>query len=168
MDINEYLNSNFVKLFDVMKCLEPGMHINQIISYNIPYYFKAKVNDINIIIGKNQLDALDQIISIYKNKNKEEKIDNLKKLNIQKAVTWCEKFKIPCNKFAEKTNRYSEGRGGSVAERSGNVAANSGESGEHPQRTGNARRPEAQVYRLPPEASGERSSGKKSSGSGAI
>lgn len=106
MDIKEYLNLNFVKLFDVMKCLEPGMYINQIISYDIPYYFKAKVNDINIIIGQTQLDALDQIISIYKNKNKEEKIDNLKKLNIQKAVTWCEKFKIPCNKFAEKTNIF--------------------------------------------------------------
>jgi hypothetical protein len=31
-------------------------------------------------------------------------IDN--KSNIQKSVSWCEKYKIPCNKFTEKINIF--------------------------------------------------------------
>ena len=44
-----------------------------------------------------------------KNKNKEEKIENLKKNNIQKCIQICEKFKIPYNKFAEKVNIFLQG-----------------------------------------------------------
>jgi hypothetical protein len=60
----------------------------------------------NIILGHQQLESLNQIINILKNKSKEEKIENIKKTSIQKAVTWCEKFKIPCNRFSEKTNIF--------------------------------------------------------------
>jgi len=59
-----------------------------------------------MIKEQKQLEAFDQIITIYKNKNKDEKIDNIKKINIQKSVAWCEKYKIPCNKFSEKTNIF--------------------------------------------------------------
>jgi hypothetical protein len=45
-------------------------------------------------------------MNILKNKNKEEKIEIIKKSNIQKSVAWCEKYKIPCNKFSEKTNIF--------------------------------------------------------------
>ena len=66
-----------------------------------------KIDDINIIIGQQQLECIDQIINIFKNKNnKKEKIDYIRKINIQKSVNWCEKFKIPCNKFIEKTNIF--------------------------------------------------------------
>jgi hypothetical protein len=38
--------------------------------------------------------------AVYKN----DKIECIKKNNIQKSVSWCEKYKIPCNKFTEKIN----------------------------------------------------------------
>jgi hypothetical protein len=41
-----------------------------------------------------------------KNKNKDDKIECVKKSNIQKSVNWCEKFKIPFNKFSEKANIF--------------------------------------------------------------
>ena len=61
----------------------------------MPCYFLNKIDDINIIIGQQQLEAINQIINIFKNKNKEDKIEIIKKTNIQKSVIWCEKFKIP-------------------------------------------------------------------------
>ena len=39
-------------------------------------------------------------------KNKYDKIETIKKSNIQKSVNWCEKYKIPCNKFTEKINIF--------------------------------------------------------------
>jgi hypothetical protein len=81
-------------------------NIISILDTDVPYYFTMKLNDINMIIGQQQLESLNLILNLLKNKNKDERYDNMKKSNIQKAVTWCEKYKIPCNKFTEKTNMF--------------------------------------------------------------
>ena len=65
-----------------------------------------KLDDINIIFGQQQLESLDLVINILKNKNKDDKIESIKKNNIQKSVAWCEKYKIPCNKFSDKINIF--------------------------------------------------------------
>jgi hypothetical protein len=100
-----YLKLNYLKLLIFIKKLG-DKHIYSVLDFDVPYYFKNKIDDLNIIIGQQQLEALDQIITIYKNKNKDDKIENIKKNNIQKSVSWCEKYKIPCNKFAEKINIF--------------------------------------------------------------
>jgi hypothetical protein len=40
------------------------------------------------------------------NKNKHDKVEVFKKANIQKSVSWCEKYEIPYNKFTDKTNMF--------------------------------------------------------------
>jgi hypothetical protein len=102
---NNYLKVNYLKLIIFLKKLE-DKHIVSLFDFDIPYYFKNKIDDMNIIIGQQQIEALDQIITIYKNKNKDDKIECIKKCNIQKSVSWCEKYKIPCNKFADKINIF--------------------------------------------------------------
>lgn len=103
----KYLKLNYIKLVVFLKKMDNN-YITDILDINIPYYFKNKIDDLNIIIGQQQLEALDQIISICtnKNKNKEEKMECIKKTNIQKSISWCEKHKIPCNKFSEKINIF--------------------------------------------------------------
>jgi hypothetical protein len=98
---NNYLKSNYQKILNFIKNLN-GKYIKQITNDDIPYYFKTKISDFNTIIGQQQLEALNLIISIYKSKNKEEKIEIIKKSNIQKSILWCEKYKIPNNKINEK------------------------------------------------------------------
>jgi len=102
---NENYKINYYKLLVFLKKLE-NKNIISIVNQPMPYYFLNKLDDINIILGQQQLEALDQIINILKNKNKEDKLETIKKSNIQKAVCWCEKYKIPCNKFTEKTNIF--------------------------------------------------------------
>ena len=97
--INYYTFSIFLKKLE-------GNKIISILDCEVPYYFLTKVDDMNIIIGQQQLESLDMIINIIKNKNKEDKIETIKKTSIQKSVSWCEKYKIPCNKFSEKTNIF--------------------------------------------------------------
>lgn len=100
---NKYLNYNYFNLLIFIKKLE-NKNIASILDFDIPYFFKNKVDDINIIIGQRQLEALDQIITIYKNKN--DKIETIKKNAIQKSIIWCEKYKIPYNKFTYKINIF--------------------------------------------------------------
>jgi hypothetical protein len=69
-------------------------------------YFINKIEDSNINIGHQQIEHLDLLLHIIKNKNRDDKIDTLKKNNILKCIQWCEKFKIPHNKFVDKINIF--------------------------------------------------------------
>ena len=80
--------------------------ISSLLENEIPYYFINKIEESNIVIGQQQLEFIDQIINIIKNKNKDDKIENIKRQNIQKCIQWCEKYKIPHNKFIDKTNIF--------------------------------------------------------------
>jgi len=80
--------------------------IKSIIENELPYYLLNKLEESNLVIGQQQLEAYDQIINIFKNKNREEKIENLKRSHIQKCIQWCEKNQLPHNKFIDKVNIF--------------------------------------------------------------
>ena len=80
--------------------------MDSLINNEIPYYFLNRLEESNAVIGQQQLEAYDQIINIYKNKNREEKIENLKRQHIQKCIQWCEKNQLPHNKFIDKVNIF--------------------------------------------------------------
>jgi hypothetical protein len=58
------------------------------------------------MVGHQQLYVMDQLISVIKNKNIDEKLETLKKFHIQKCIQWCDKYKIPYNKCLEKVNIF--------------------------------------------------------------
>jgi hypothetical protein len=99
----------FVNIDAVTKSLNPDDTIVSILKEPPPYYFLNKIEESNITIGYQQLEYVDQLLSLFKNKNKEDKMETLKKNNIQKCIQWCEKFKIPYNKFTEKVNIFLNG-----------------------------------------------------------
>jgi hypothetical protein len=100
-----YLKLNYYRLLVFLKKLS-NKNIISLFNFEIPHYFTAKLEDMNMIMGQQQLDSLNLIVNILRNKNREEKIELIKKTNIQKAVIWCEKHRIPCNKFSEKINIF--------------------------------------------------------------
>ena len=83
-----------------------NQNIHSILSNDIPYYFLNKIEESNAVIGQQQLESYDQIINIFKNKNKEDKVESLKRNHIQKCIQWCEKNQIPHNKFTDKINIF--------------------------------------------------------------
>jgi hypothetical protein len=97
-------NSNYSKLLEFYNSCD--QNIDTILNFKIPYFFITKIDDINVIFGQQQLETLNQLIVILKNKSRDEKIDAIKKTNIQKSISWCEKYKIPCNKFTDKINIF--------------------------------------------------------------
>jgi hypothetical protein len=83
-----------------------GNILTEILDSELPYYFLNKIEESNIITGQQQLEHLDHVVNTIKNKNREDKIETLKKNNIQKCIQWCEKNKIPYNKFVDKLNIF--------------------------------------------------------------
>jgi hypothetical protein len=101
-------NNNTLKVLKMIidDSIANGKQISSLIKHDLPYYFLNKVEESNIIIGHLQLEQYDQIINLVKNKNKDDKIETLKKNNIQKCIQWCDKHKIPYNKFVDKLNIF--------------------------------------------------------------
>lgn len=81
-------------------------NIHSFIDVEIPSYFSNKLDDINIIFGQPQLESLDQMINLLKNKNREDKMEVIKRTNVQKSIQWCEKFKISHTKTMDKPNIF--------------------------------------------------------------
>ena len=103
------LSLNYFKLSLFLQSLKNKKEIKtikSILDLDISYYFLKTLTDINITIGEQQIESLNFVLNLLKNKNRDEKIESLKKINIQKSVAWCEKYKIPCNKFSERTNIF--------------------------------------------------------------
>jgi hypothetical protein len=98
---------HLIKLTNLLTtCTQQHKSISSLIKNDLPYYFLNKVEDSNIIIGHQLVEFTDQLINIIKNKNRIDKIETLKKNNIQKCIQWCEKYKIPSNKFVDKINIF--------------------------------------------------------------
>ena len=91
-------------LIDDAKFINQNIH--SLLSNDIPYYFLNKIEESNAVIGQQQLESYDQIINIFKNKNKEDKVESIKRNHIQKCIQWCEKNQIPHNKFTDKINIF--------------------------------------------------------------
>ena len=55
-----------------------------------------KLEEINAIIGQQQIENMNTTFSLIKN-NKSDKIEQYKNNNINKSIFWCQKFNIPYN-----------------------------------------------------------------------
>jgi hypothetical protein len=80
--------------------------LSSILKTQLPLFFLTKIEEFNAVYGQQQLEAYDHLINVMNNKHKYDKMDTLKKINIQKGILWCEKYSIPCNKFIEKVNIF--------------------------------------------------------------
>jgi hypothetical protein len=105
--VPEDIKHNISKTIDAIHYINiSGNYIQSLITNDISYYFFTKLEEYNIIIGQQQIEYLDKVINILKNKNRLDKIESLRKSNIQKCVSWCEKFKIPYNKLNDRSNIF--------------------------------------------------------------
>jgi len=94
------------KMYTICYREQHEINIQSIVKNEINMYFLNKMEECNIIIGQQQIDVYDQMINLIKNKNKIEKIETIRKHNIQKCINWCDKYKLSCNKFADKINIF--------------------------------------------------------------
>lgn len=82
-------------------------NIQSIIENEISCFFTTKLNNMNILMVQQQLETINYFINLFKNINRDEKMENIKKINIQKCVQWCEKNKVTCNKYFVKQNIFA-------------------------------------------------------------
>ena len=81
-------------------------HISSILMFDLDYYYINKVEEYNAIFGQQQIENISSTITMFSCKNKNEKIELLKKNFIQKCVQWCEKHNISYNNILTNHNIF--------------------------------------------------------------
>ena len=96
----EPLVEKFVNVLSIMSSEENINKYNvSLISTELPYLFTNKVEEYNAIFGQQQIENIVNTLTLMDNNNiKPEKLENLKRNNIQKCISWCQKYNVPYNK----------------------------------------------------------------------
>jgi 23S rRNA U2552 (ribose-2'-O)-methylase RlmE/FtsJ len=82
-----------------------SLKLNRVIKQQIPYLFINKLEEFNAIFGQQQIENISSTINLIEN-HKAEKMETLKKNNINKCILWCQKYKLPYYKNIQMENMF--------------------------------------------------------------
>ena len=94
------------KFSDFFETINTDTPISRFLNIKLPYLYINKIEDINAILGQQQLENILATLHLLDN-NKPEKLDTIKKNNIQKCLQWCIKNHMPYHKNINQLNMFS-------------------------------------------------------------
>lgn len=100
-------NSNLI-LYECLKSfsyLNTELNLKSIMNINIPYYFINKIEECNSILGQIQIENIISTLNIIEN-YRNDKIETLKRNNIEKCISWCHKYNLPYNEKINNLNQF--------------------------------------------------------------
>jgi len=104
-DTNEHFFPFLYNAFE--KMTKDNRPIYRYLNIPINYYFINKLEEYNAILGQQQIENIHYTISLIEHKYKQDKIDNLIKINIQKCIQWCIKNEIEYNNMNNNINIFT-------------------------------------------------------------
>ena len=104
-DYNKYYNN--LKYTYYLLCGKYANNTNLFIGSiindeNVSYFFKTKVNNINILIIQQQIEIINHTFNLINNKNNCEKIKEILQSNLQKSIQFCKKYNLPYHTFIDE------------------------------------------------------------------
>jgi hypothetical protein len=72
----------------------------------IHHFFIKRIEEYNAIFGQKQIQNITFTLSLIENKTKQEKIESLLMMNIQKSMDWCSRFQVPFHSLNTPTNLF--------------------------------------------------------------
>ena len=77
--------------------LKNAYNIHSLLNFDLPLFFVNKLEEINAILGQQQLETISSTITLITHKSQKDKLESLKNNNIQKCINWCCKHNFPYN-----------------------------------------------------------------------
>tara|TARA_B100001093_G_scaffold240037_3_gene229865 strand:+ start:5484 stop:6668 length:1185 start_codon:yes stop_codon:yes gene_type:complete len=91
---------------DILEKVKNCDYINHIFRFELPCIFTTRIEEINAIIGQQQIECIVNTLNLINHKNKNDKLEQLKNNNISKCTNWCIKYKQPYYKTIQQTNIF--------------------------------------------------------------
>jgi 23S rRNA U2552 (ribose-2'-O)-methylase RlmE/FtsJ len=86
--------------------LKQTNYISSILNFNIDYFFTNKIEEYNAIFGQQQIENINNTLTFISCKNNGEKLESLKRNNVQKCIRWCEIHNIERNETLTPVNIF--------------------------------------------------------------
>ena len=98
---------------EILRLLEnknvDSIQIERFLKVKIPKIFMDKIEEINILLGQQQIENINQTISLISNyKYKKDRLENIKKKHVDMCIEWCKKYNIPYYQ-QKKNNMFLNG-----------------------------------------------------------
>jgi 23S rRNA U2552 (ribose-2'-O)-methylase RlmE/FtsJ len=93
-------------MFKQLEDFPQNAAMTSIFPMNHDSYFLNKIEECNAIIGQQQMETINATIHLILNKYHAEKLESMKRQNIIKCVSWCDKHGIPYNKMIQQNNIF--------------------------------------------------------------
>jgi len=103
--VNSFYTVLYSALEKVVTMRESFIH--RFITVPIPNCFVSKLEEYNAIIGQSQMENIYYTLTLIESHCKQEKIDNLIKMNVQKCMQWCVKHNVEHQAVLAPTNIFS-------------------------------------------------------------
>ena len=101
------------QMYSVFKAFPEEGNMRRVFTMDIPYIFTSRVEEYNAIFGQQQIESITSTLNLIDN-NKHDRLESMKKNNIQKCISWCQKYKLPYNKVIATSNIFLAGRAQSL------------------------------------------------------
>ena len=88
------------------KVINSENQIHRLLTCPISSCYINKIEEYNAIAGQQQIEYIQQTITLMENKYSGDKIDNLIRVNVQKCTNWCVSHDVPHNTFIHTTNHF--------------------------------------------------------------
>ena len=101
------INHLFNSFFNIIKRISNNnVYIDNILTFQLPYLFSLRLEEINAVLGQQQIESIVNTLNLIKHKNKNDKLEQLKLNNINKCINWCIRYKQPYYKNIQHTNIF--------------------------------------------------------------
>jgi len=86
----------------------PDKQLISLFKFDLPYFFINKIEEINAIFGQQQIENIVTTLNLINstNNNKTDKLETMKKNNVLKCISWCQKYNLSYNKLIPSTNIF--------------------------------------------------------------
>lgn len=93
-------------MFKQLEDFPQDASITSILPLEHDSYFLNKIEECNAIIGQQQMEIINSTIHLIINKGHAEKLESIKRQNVIKCISWCDKHGIPYNKIIQQNNIF--------------------------------------------------------------
>ena len=103
---SDTLLPHLTDMFKQLESFPQNSAMTSVIPVEHDSYFLNKIEDCNAIIGQQQMETINSTIHSILNKGNIEKMESMKRQNIAKCISWCDKHGIPYNKVIQQNNIF--------------------------------------------------------------
>jgi 23S rRNA U2552 (ribose-2'-O)-methylase RlmE/FtsJ len=93
-------------MFRQLEALAQTDTITSLLPITHDAYFLNKLEECNAIIGQQQMETINTTINLVLNRSNYDKLESMKRYNIIKCISWCDKHCIPYNRIMQTNNIF--------------------------------------------------------------